>query len=128
MAEEKKIYIYDARNTLYSHKSTCACPAAVLTVAIESFDRTPGCSSRIGREFLTEENVGKNFDISILDPVLVGAVEFVGIGQKYIPASIYNNVINSFPKFFDYGDFAVFKQGDEYIIVDTDYLDVKPLF
>ena len=127
MAELKKLYIYDIGNDFY-FDSPARIPGAVLTISIELFDRTPGCSCGLGVELLTEENIGKKFDISILDPVIIGAVEFVGIGQKYIPDSIYKEVTDSFKDFFDCANFATFKQGDEYIIVDIDFLDVEPLF
>lgn len=126
MANERKLYMYNPQNDVYS--DGIATPGAVLTVPIESFDRTPGCTNGVGRELLVAENIGKHVDLKILDPVPIGSVEFCGVGQEYIPESIYNEVVDSFPDFFDYGNFATFKQGDEYIIVDTDYLDVEPLF
>ena len=135
---KEMLHLYDAGNTKWSPKGGFR-SGAILTVPLSLFTRTSGCTEGAGRSYLNERNIGKRFKLSILDPVKIGEVEFLGIVTKQknccIPAFIYKKMKEE--EFFlrlgnEFESFFAFKQDEEYIeeyiVVNTDYCDVVPLF
>jgi len=131
---ERTLYLYDAENWIWSPKNHKR-SGAILTVSLQSFQSTMGCTHGKSTHLLNEKNIGKKFELSILDPVRVGEVIFLGIitknENKYVPEFIYKKMQEEifFLRFrSDFENFFAFKQNKEYIIVNTSFCDVIPLF
>ncbi|MFA5871078.1 MAG: hypothetical protein WC842_04340 [Candidatus Paceibacterota bacterium] len=132
---EKRLYLYDAENKEWSLRGLKR-SGAILTVPLQSFQSTMGCAQGISAHILSRENIGKKFELSILDPVKIGRVEFLGSvtikGNKCIPNFIYEKMKEE--NFFlcaigdDPEKFFAFRKSKEFIVVNKKFCDVISLF
>jgi len=132
---ERTLYLYDAKNEKWSSETPTR-SGAILTVSLQSFNNSGrGCAHGINAHLLNQENIGKKFKLSILDPIEIGEVYLLGIvtrgENKCIPEFIYKKMKEEKFFFREGGfvqEFFVFKQNKEYIVVNSDFCDVIPLF
>jgi len=109
---------------------------ALLTIPIAKFSRSIGCCTGKNSKLLSDENVGKNFFLKILDPIKIGRVIYLGNETTLIekmpefPQPEQEDIyyfISRNPKCW-----AVFSKKvgtcTHFIIVRIEHLDVQPLF
>jgi len=101
--------------------------AAALSIPLSRFKRTIGCTSGTARE-LTKNDIGKKFQVEILDPVKMGVCIFLGFEIDALPRSPLKEKLRKSQDFYK-GCLAFKKMGRNACIflVRKQQCDVTPI-
>ncbi|MFA5870481.1 MAG: hypothetical protein WC842_01140 [Candidatus Paceibacterota bacterium] len=75
---KEKLYLYNLFGEIreFGHSAT-------LTTPISNFKHVSGCSNGSATNLFAQD-IGKKYNVKILDPFLIGECEFLGFGSCYI--------------------------------------------
>lgn len=74
--------------------------SALLNVSISRFKKTKGCTT--GNTIsLSNSDIGKFFDIKILDPFIIGKGKLLGFGYDCLPNSKFKSALEKYRSYID---------------------------
>jgi len=119
MPETKDLFFYDLNGELvdpigfeFYH--------AILTTPISNFKRVCGCADGNAAVLLGKNDIGKKYDVEILDPFVIGECEFLGFGT-------YNFLeVGESVRQHNWVVFKILKTGDLLAVCQL-WCDVEPL-
>jgi len=117
MAKKKLFYSYTHCNVRVKANQSFYDAAAILTIPLSQFEREKGCTKG-GAWLLSNSDIGKEFDVKILDPVKLGTCTLLGFGFKAIPISELRIALTQYRNYIT-NEFVVFtkKVGEKQILV-----------
>ncbi|MFA5870330.1 MAG: hypothetical protein WC842_00340 [Candidatus Paceibacterota bacterium] len=86
----KKFYSYNFMNNVPANELKNSA-SVFMNVPLSNFKRSAGCAHG-SAENLQESDIGKKFDVEILDPVKIGICTLVGFGFDAIPDPKFREV------------------------------------
>ena len=129
---KKRFYGYNSFNQSISSKTVLSGGVAtLLNVPLSHFKKTSGCAE--GNAYkLGKFDIGKAFDVLILDPVHVGKCKFLGRGFDAIPESNFKVAIKGYKERINYHrKFLVFEKmlnrEKIFIVINEIWCDANPI-
>ena len=101
---------------------------AVLTTHLSNFEYIDGCSGGIGQEYLIQDNIGKKFDVEILDPFLIGECELLGFTLDAIPDEELREKLEDERAWLECSCFFKILSTGDFLVVEAHRCNAKPLF
>ncbi|TSC51913.1 MAG: hypothetical protein LiPW41_680 [Parcubacteria group bacterium LiPW_41] len=130
---KKPFYAYTHMNCALSEKQGNSFwdIAAILSVPLSHFKKTAGCSKGNAIHILGVSDIGKYFQIKILDPVQIGVGKLLGFNFDVIPDSEFRNALQKYQSYLDKFVIAVFlvkkRRKEVIVVVRLNNCDVTPI-